>query len=135
MRRFEVAEESMAPALRPGDYLVTRRLRTPGRGDLVVLPHPARTAFWLVKRIVGLPGERVEIADGRVTVDGHPLPPFLDLPTPGAGTWTVDGDEVFVLSDARARTQADSRTFGPVPAAGCRRVVARYWPPGRLRRW
>ncbi|NIR41755.1 MAG: signal peptidase I, partial [Actinobacteria bacterium] len=67
-----------------------------------------------------LPGERLEIGGGVVRVDGRPLPAPLDLPTPGGGAWTVDDGEVFVLSDARARTQADSRTFGPVPAAGCR---------------
>jgi signal peptidase I len=133
MRRFEVAEGSMAPALLPGDWLVTTGLRRPRRGDVVVFPHPHHRSFWLVKRVVGLPGERVEVAEGLVRVDGTAVP--HDVATPGGGAWTLDGDQVFVLSDARTATLADSRTFGPVPVAGCERVRLRYWPAGRIRLW
>lgn len=133
MRRFEVAEGSMAPGLLPGDYLVTTALRRPRRGDVVVFPHPHRRSFWLVKRIVGLPGERMELADGVLRADGVAVGGAP--PTPGDGAWTVADDEVFVLSDARGSTLADSRTFGPVPAADCERVRLRYWPPRRIRLW
>ncbi|MEX2653608.1 MAG: S24/S26 family peptidase [Acidimicrobiia bacterium] len=52
MRRFEVAEESMLPGLRPGDILLARRSDHPPPGSIVVFPHPNDRAMWLVKRLV-----------------------------------------------------------------------------------
>ncbi len=127
LRRFEVAEESMLPSLRPGDRLLCVRLRRPPRrASVVVFEHPERPGFWLVKRVVALPGETVEI-DGVVRIDGVVFPgPWGAEGTPGAGRWEVGAGEMFVLSDARLRTRADSRTFGPVPIAGAYRPLLRY---------
>ena len=52
IRRFRVAEESMLPALRPGEEIVVTDSRRPLPGEIVVLPHPDRDGFWLVKRMV-----------------------------------------------------------------------------------
>lgn len=135
MSRFEVAESSMEPALRAGDYLVTRPARSPRRGDVTVLPHPDRPGFWLVKRVVGLPGETITVEGGRVLVDGVALDePWTVDDTEPPGVWRVDEGAVFVLSDARHRTLADSRAFGPVPISGLRTVVFRYWPLARVGR-
>ena len=124
LRRFLVAERSMAPALHPGQLVLGVRQRRPRRGRLVCLPHPHRDDFWLVKRVVGLPGERVEIADGAVLVDGAPLAePWTVDDTGPAGAWRLGPGQMFVLSDARRRTVADSRTFGPVPVTGSYRVL------------
>ena len=99
----------MIPALEPGDFLVGVRSR-PGsirRGAMVVVEHPTRPGFEMVKRLVGGPGDRV--ADGRLLGEA----------------------EYWVLGDAPA-SSADSRTFGPVEADAIRGVVvARYWPPRR----
>jgi signal peptidase I len=110
-RPFRVAVEgdSMAPALRPGEFLVAVRFR-PGRtpvGSVVVVEDPRRPGFELVKRLTGVPGD---VADG--------------VPR-GAGEYWVAG--------ARPDRSTDSRTFGPVRAEQLRGVVRfRYWPPSRF---
>jgi signal peptidase I len=135
--RFAVAEESMAPALLPGDYLVARRLRRPlRRGDVVVLAHPTRPSFYLVKRVVGLPGEKVDIGGGRVHIDGRPQAEgWANGPTLGNGSWRLGPAEAFVLGDSRALSADDSRIIGPVPLQTIEwRAVVRYWPLGRAGR-
>jgi signal peptidase I len=128
----------MSPVLQPGDYLLTLPLR-PRRGDVVVFEHPHRPGFMLVKRVVGLPGEIVEISEGGVAVDGRRLAePWTADDTHPDGRWILGPGNVFVLSDARSRSTADGRTLGPI-AGGNRSdvVVLRYWPlrrAGRLRR-
>ena len=124
-----VSERSMAPALEPGQILLGVRQHRPRRGRLVCLRHPYRDEFWLVKRVVGLPGERVEIAGGRVHADGAPLAePWVGDDTEPDGAWTCGRGQMFVLSDARQRTAADSRSFGPVPVAGSYRVLRVFRP-------
>jgi signal peptidase I len=116
----------MSPAMTPGDRFLARRLRRPRRGRLVFFPHPSRPDFWLAKRIVGLPGETVVI-DGGVSIDGRPLDePWTTEATSPPGTWTVPGGHMFVLSDARHRTQADSRSMGPVPTDSAFVSLFRY---------
>ena len=123
----------MAPALLPGDYLIARRLRTtPQRGDVVVFEHPSRPGFFLVKRVVGLPGETVDIAGGQVNVEARPLAePWADGPTTHDGHWDMGERELFVLGDARAASIDDSRSLGPVPGVKWRAIL-RYWP---IHRW
>jgi signal peptidase I len=104
LRRFVVAEASMRPALEPGDGLLAVPLRRPRRGRLCVVRRPGGGDLWLVKRIAGVPGDVVEV-DGR--------------------RWPVGEGEVFVLSDDREVTRADSRRYGPLPVAGAYRVVLR----------
>ena len=93
----------MAPTLEPGDYLVAARSRRFRRGSLVVVEHPDRPGYEMVKRVVATPGERVE---DRIL-----------------GT-----DEYWVIGDNEDRS-TDSRTFGPVPSDSIKgRVLIRYWP-------
>ena len=121
---YRVAEDSMTPALHPGDGLLTVRLRRPRRGAIVVLEHPDRPGFVLVKRLIGLPGEVVAVDDGTITIDGYPLEEPWARGAPGPdGRWIVDDTSMFVVSDARQLTRADSRTFGPVPVSGARRGI------------
>ncbi len=123
----------MEPALRPGDYVVaTHHSDPPARGDIVVFPHPRHADFELVKRVVALPGETVVIADGRVFVDGASLPePWAHGTTKPAGSWSLR-NEIFVLGDQRERSDADSRSIGPLPITrAVWRVALRYWPPRR----
>jgi signal peptidase I len=90
----------------------------------------------LVKRIVGLGGETVEIANGQVHVNGRPLAePWADGPTLSSGEWSIGRDEVFVLGDNRASGSVDSRSFGPVATQTLQwRVAFRYWPAARFGR-
>ena len=126
LRRFVVAEESMAPGLRPGDSLFGISARRFRRGDIVVFEHPHRRGFWLVKRAVGLPGEHLEITDGSISVDGDLLEdPWGNGPTAPNGCWDIPLGHVFALSDARSVTIADGRTFGPIHTGGAYRVLFR----------
>jgi hypothetical protein len=98
----------------------------------------------LVKRVVGLPGERVRLVAGRLEVDGRAVAePYLDA-TPGGGTRSTGArpsgdldlrlgeDQYLLLGDHRAAS-TDGRDFGPVPAAALAgRVRFAYWPPRRL---
>lgn len=127
MRRFVISERSMSPALEPGDRFLARRLHRPRRGAIVFFPHPERSDFWLAKRVVGLPGEVVEIADGEVLVDGNVLLERHTVDPAGPpGRWRIPDRHAFVLSDARHRTRADSRTFGPIPLHEAHVAVLRY---------
>jgi signal peptidase I len=108
-RLFRVAVEgmSMAPEIRPGDYLVAMRTGRLRPGDLVVVEHPDRPGFEMVKRVTGLPGDRV-------------------------GDRIMGPGEHWVMGAAAGST--DSRSFGPVGLGAIRGVVRlRYWPPGRIR--
>jgi signal peptidase I len=121
----------MSPTLHPGDYVLTWRSdRPPRRGDIVVFEDPQRADYWLVKRVVGLPGELLEIRAGKVFVDGEELhEPWTVDETGPDGSWKLGDDEVFVLGDARWLSSGDSRRLGPLPVSAVEhRVVARYWP-------
>lgn len=114
-----VAGDSMRPTLRPGDRLwvdrLTLRWRSPRRGELVVGLPRSRPGLWIVKRIVGLPGECVELHHDRVSIDGVPLAePYLAGPTAliGQFTWRTGPDEYLLLGDNRAESD-DSRLYGP----------------------
>jgi signal peptidase I len=134
LARFEVSEASMLPVLRPGDRVITWE-RTPSRGAVVVFEHPSRPDFWMVKRVVGLPGEALEIGDGSISINGSVLhEPWTAESTGPTGSWTLGPTEAFVLGDARSLSAGDSRQVGPIAIDELRRVVvARYWPnPSRI---
>ena len=130
----------MEPALRDGDLtLVAKRKRRLARGRIAVVRAPADGAGGMMiqaKRVVGLPGERVEFRDGSLFIDGahHPEPYLGGLPANAgldSAAWTLGADEYFVMGDNRARS-ADSRRYGPIRADDViGAVVARIWPPRR----
>ena len=101
-----------------GDRLLGHRsLRPFTRGEVVAIPHPRREDFWLVKRVIGLPGEVVTVDFGQVLIDGMPATdPWGRGSTMPEGVWRLDDGDLFVLSDNRLATQDDSRSFGPIPA-------------------
>lgn len=106
--RIEVEGASMRPTLEPGDWAIGFRARRLHRGDVVVIEHPDRAGFELVKRVRHLPGDVAP--DGLVLIDR---------------VW-VEGDD--------PGGSSDSRTFGPVPLGLVRgRVWVVWWPPGRIR--
>jgi signal peptidase I len=127
---------SMRPTLEPGQRIAVAPLvRPPGRGDLVVVARFSPRQLEVVKRVVGLPGERVRLGGGRLEVDGQDVPePYLAHPGAGELDLRLGPAEYLVLGDHRAAS-TDGRDFGPVGADALRaRVVFAYWPPRRLRR-
>jgi signal peptidase I len=129
-----VKGDSMRPTLAPGQRIAVAPLvRPPRRGDLVVLARSQ--GLEVVKRVVGLPGERVRLRGGRLEVDGEQVPePYLYWPGTGELDLRLGPAEYLVLGDHRAAS-TDGRDFGPVPAdALLGRVRFAYWPPRRLGR-
>jgi signal peptidase I len=125
---------SMEPNLHTDQRLVvekvTYRLHGPRRGDVVVLRMPERGPELLIKRIIALPGETLEIRDGTVYIDHQPLDePYLVRRSGSTyGPTIVPEGQIFVMGDNRGASN-DSRVFGPVSLD---RIVGRawisYWP-------
>lgn len=136
-RRFAVVDDSMRPNFEPDDWVVAqRRRRDPERGDVVVFTHPSYPDRFILKRVIGLPGERVSSTDGQICIDGKVLAdPWADGPMCGESDDTVPADTVWVLGDNRCGSSVDSRVLGAIPIDDVGwRVVARYWPPSRAAR-
>lgn len=135
LERFKVTDHSMAPSLIPGDRLIARLTggtRDPRRGDIVMFRSANR---YLVKRVVGLPGETVRIEGGVLLIDGDPLhEPWWNAATRPEGGWSVPTDSWFVLGDNRPASTHDSRTAGPIHREILHSIaIARYRPLTRAR--
>jgi len=161
VRNFKVDGSSMDPTLEHGQYLLVNRLlylridseriskiipfwqstdqtshfavRAPKRGEVIVFQFPQDPNKDFVKRVVGLPGEVIEMRDGRVYVDGVVLEePYLTAKdNSNKSEYQLKDGEYYVLGDNRSHSN-DSRSWGPVPEANLRgKVWMVYWPlPG-----
>ena len=119
------------------------RFHEPRRGDIVVFKAPARVetacssgGSTFIKRIVGLPGEKLSMRNGFVRIDGVSLvEPYLRPAYRGreSGDWTrIPGESYFVLGDNRTMS-CDSRRWGVVPRGNIiGRADVTYWPPNRV---
>jgi signal peptidase I len=142
---FFVKGESMEPNFRDGDYLIvdqiSYRFTNPQRGEVIILKYPENTSQRYIKRIVGLPGERVEIEQGNVIIyqenkEKIILNELAYLPshisTPGIFSIELPEGEYFVLGDNRPAS-VDSRRWGLLPRENIiGRVLIRAWPPTAL---
>ncbi len=106
------------------------------RGDVIVFWYPLDRSKSFIKRVVGLPGDQVEVRNGRVYINGKPFnesyvpPQFVDMSA--YGPFRVPVDEYFVMGDHRISSN-DSRIFGPVPAGFIYgKAVFAYWPWDRF---
>lgn len=143
---FVVRGASMEPNFEDREYLIVDEVsyyfRAPARGEAIVFRYPRDPRQFFIKRIIGLPEERIEVKGGRMMVfnsdypDGFTLKEeYLDppaRPTHPDLNVTLDKDDYFVLGDNRDFS-SDSRLWGPLPAeliVG--RAVFRAWPLGRL---
>ena len=137
----KVEGTSMAPELEPRDRIFVNkfgyRMSSVERGDVVVFWYPRDVQKSFIKRIIGLPGEQVEIRSGDVYVKGERLgEPYLgSLPDE---TWhapeVVPEGHYFVLGDNR-ESSSDSRDWGSVPRENILgEALFRYWPLSKLGR-
>ncbi len=134
---YIVDGQSMQPTLENDDFLLTERLSTRfdrlQRGDIVVFLYPGNIAERYVKRIIGLPGDRIAIRDGQVLVNDIALQePYTSSSTftRQVNQWTVPEESYFVLGDNR-QNSSDSREWGFVPHSNViGRVSARFFPLG-----
>lgn len=117
-QRTQVSGESMETTLSDGDQLIvdkiSYRFRDPKRYDIVVFPYRYEKNTFYIKRIIGLPGETVQIVDGYVYINGQILgeqygSALIEDPGLAAEPITLGADEYFVLGDNRNNSQ-DSRT-------------------------
>jgi signal peptidase I len=143
VQTFRVEQHSMEPTIQDGQYLLVNRLAyvpawlrerpveralpalraevglltAPMRGDIVVVRHPHTPETQLVKRVIGLPDETIEVRDGVVFVDGRALEePYLRQRTNYRyAPRRIGPGEIFVLGDNRNNSY-DSHLFGPIPS-------------------
>lgn len=130
----KVYGQSMEPNLHTNERLIVEKVsykfHSPVRDDIVVVKVESASKELLIKRIIGLPGETVQVQNGQVLINGLPLDePYLARPTLGTyGPIQVPTDHVFVMGDNRNASN-DSRAFGPVAFD---KIVGRawvsYWP-------
>ncbi len=107
-----------------------------GRGDVVVFWYPKEPKKSFIKRVVGLPGETVEVRSGFVYINGLMLNEMYIRPENfdhnSYGPWKVPGDSYFVMGDHR-NSSNDSRHWGAVPAENIfGKAIFRYWPVSKL---
>jgi signal peptidase I len=142
MRPHKIQGESMMPNFPNGEYLLTERisyyLHNPQRGDVVVFTPPVSNTDEYIKRVIGLPGEKIMIKDGHVYINDKVLnePYIANSVVTRGGTFLPDGQEYtipdgeyFVLGDNRPNS-SDSRYWGPITKdviSGKAWVI--YWPP------
>ncbi|MBE9059454.1 signal peptidase I [cf. Phormidesmis sp. LEGE 11477] len=136
-----IPSPSMVPTLSVGDRLlvekVSYRLHQPHRGDIVVFEPPpqlqeygytASQAF--IKRVIGLPGQTVQVTQGRVYVDGQPLDEdyILEMPEYEMPPVEVPASRLFVMGDNRNDSN-DSHVWGFLPVQNViGRAALRFWP-------
>ncbi|MGC8722079.1 MAG: signal peptidase I [Caldisericaceae bacterium] len=135
---YRVDMTSMVNTLHPNDLVLVDKLsyrfHTPRRGDIIVFQPPLDTKDKYIKRVIGLPGETVEIKNDVVYIDGKPLnEPYLGSPMLGDMPPTkIPEGSVFAMGDNRS-VSLDSRSFGPVKISSIvGKAVVVYWPLNHL---
>jgi len=145
MQPNQVKGASMEPSFISGDYIftskVTYKFRPINRGDVVVFKSPKNADIEYIKRIVGLPGDKIMIKDSEVYVNGTKLTEnYIAAKTNlWEGGFSKDGEpitvpdgDIFVMGDNRPRS-SDSREFGPVPESSViGQVFYRYFPTNKM---
>ncbi len=132
--RIRVDGSSMEPTLHTGELVIINKLAyqfgKPQRGDVIVFHYPRNPEKEYIKRVIGLPGDHVEIRDGQVYINGARLQePYIAASPTYPGSWTVSRDSLFVLGDNRNNSD-DSHRWGFVPydyVVG--KAIFVYWPP------
>ena len=132
---FIVSGASMEPNFHNGEYLIidelTYELRLPERGEVVVFRYPLNPSEFFIKRVIGLPGEKVEIKNGKITINGLELAePYLlaNLETAPNVKMELTENQYFVLGDNRPHS-SDSRFCGALPKEKLMgRALVRLWP-------
>jgi signal peptidase I len=154
IQNFRIDGISMEPNFHNGQFLIVNRfaycpglhldagllnihlektwcIHQPNRGDVIVFEYPKDLSRDFIKRVIGLPGETVDVKGGKIYINGQLLPePFG--PNPGSSTngpITVGPDELFVMGDNR-NNSSDSRAWGPLPLKYViGKALVSYWPP------
>ena len=162
VRNYQVEGSSMEPTLEPGEYVLVNKLvylrfdpdglagllrfwdadtddilfpfHAPERGEIVIFHFPRDPSRDFVKRVVGLPGDTVEIKRGEVFINGESLPePYITRRDNGTNQLVEVGPNTYYVLGDNRRASNDSRDWGPVPAENfIGRAWVSFWP---LNRW
>lgn len=134
---FIVSGSSMDSTFHSGDYLIideiSYRFNAPSRGDVIVFRYPGDPSKFYIKRILGLPGETVEIKNSKVavsTAEGEKIlnEPYIQGTTAPDNKWRLADKEYFVMGDNRMYS-SDSRMWGPLKEnLIIGRALVRLWP-------
>jgi signal peptidase I len=134
VQNYVVDGQSMDPNLATGQWILVNKLAYnssgPQRGDIIVLNNPRQSdrVKVLIKRIIGLPGEKVTVAGGKVYINDKLLTEeYLSENTPGNHSWTIPDNQYFVMGDNR-NNSSDSRVIGSIPKT---LIIGKAW----LRIW
>jgi signal peptidase I len=132
---YRVVGSSMIPTLQDDQFLVVSkldyRLHEPRRGDIIVFRDPYNPERKLIKRIIGLPGESVEVQNGQVLVNQMPLdePYIADLGRYNQALTPIPDGQYYVLGDNR-NNSSDSHTWGLLEETKIvGKALLTYWPP------
>jgi len=153
VRPHQIRGDSMVPNFRNGENLLTEMVsynilkRAPTRGEVIVFRSPEQPNLDFIKRIIGLPGEKIKLENGDVFIINDENPggfllnePYLEEGTQTTGRRNIKDGELFtipdeqyvVFGDNRERS-SDSREWGAIGKdAIVGRVWLRYWPPNAL---
>lgn len=138
---FIVSGLSMFPTFNDKEYLIvdeiSYRFTPPARGDVIIFRFPEDQSKFFIKRIIGLPGEKVTISEGKVyiTKDGKKTlldEPYIKEQTTKNSQTELSSDQYFVMGDNRA-VSYDSRYWGPLNVSFIRgRALVRLFPPNKI---
>lgn len=132
--RIRVDGSSMEPGLHTGEFIlvdkISYRFGKPQRGDIIVFYSPRDPSQEYIKRVIGLPGDKVEMNEGQLFVNDQLIyEPYIKASPAYPGSWSVPEDSLFVLGDNR-NNSSDSHTWGVVPLTNViGRALIIYWPP------
>lgn len=132
--RVRVDGFSMVPTLQDGEYVLVSKmaykLGEPQHGDIIVFKYPGEPPQDLIKRIIGLPGDAIEVTGSNVYVNGQPLvEPYIAASPVYQGKWKVPAGFLFVLGDNR-NDSSDSHSWGLLPLNNViGKALIIYWPP------
>lgn len=132
--RIRVDGFSMEPTLKSGEFVIVNKLAyklgSPQLGDVIVFHYPRDPEQEYIKRVIGLPGDHVVVANGKVFVNGQEIQETYIAAAPVyQSEWVVPDKSLFVLGDNR-NNSSDSHNWGPVPMENViGKAVFVYWPP------
>jgi len=133
---IRVKGHGMSPALNDGDRIfISKRIGNLQRGDVVIFYYPKDPSRSYIQRVVGLPGELIELRDGQTLINGSPLDePYVDPKLNQAlldlKPARVPEQSYFVMGDNRDNS-SDSRFWGTLPKSYIYgKFIGRYWPSG-----
>lgn len=140
VQAFRIPSESMLPTLEVKDRVLANkfiyRFTAPDRGDIVVFEDPNGSGETLIKRVVGVGGDKIRMQGGLLLVNGESREePYLNTEEPFRGYYgpiTVPENHVFLMGDNRGNS-ADSRVFGPVLLDSVKgEAFLRFWPVEKI---